>query len=252
MSKEFLITGGSGFLGINLTRFLLRKGHVVRSLDIEDFEYPDVKQQVHAIIGDIRDPKAAMNATRDVDIVVHAAAALPLYSEQDILSTDIEGTRNVLDAAFRSGVDRVIHISSTAVYGIPDHHPLLEHDDLDGVGVYGRAKIMAEEVCKEYRRKGMCVTILRPKTFIGPERLGVFALLYDWAREGRSFPLIGNGSNRYQFLDVEDLCQAIYLASMGEKGRVNNTFNIGAREFDTIRNDFQAVLETGDRIWERF
>ncbi len=70
------------------------------------------------------------------------------------------------------------------MYGIPDHHPLYEDDRLDGVGPYGKAKIMAEEVCLEYRRKGMCVLILRPKSFVGPERLGVFALFYDWAKDG--------------------------------------------------------------------
>ena len=71
--------------------------------------------------------------------------------------------------------------------------------------------MQAEAVCLEYRRQGMCVPIIRPKIFVGPERLGVFALFYDWARTGRGFPMIGSGNNRYQFLDVEDLCEAIYL-----------------------------------------
>jgi nucleoside-diphosphate-sugar epimerase len=73
----------------------------------------------------------------------------------------------------------MIHISSTAVYGIPDHHPLYETDKLNGVGEYGKAKIAAEKICEEYRMNGMVVPILRPKSFIGPERLGVFALFYD-------------------------------------------------------------------------
>ena len=59
----------------------------------------------------------------------------------------------------------------------------------------------------------MCVPIIRPKSFIGPERLGVFDLLYDWAKDGHGFPMIGNGKNRYQLLDVEDLCDAIYLCA---------------------------------------
>lgn len=140
-------------------------------------------------------------------------------------------------------MERVIHISSTAVYGIPDHHPLMENDRLDGVGYYGEAKIKAEEVCQEYRKKGMCIPVLRPKSFIGPERLGVFALFYDWAKDGKGFPMIGNGRNRYQFLDVEDLCEAIYLAAEGDKDKVNDTFNIGAKEFTTMREDYQAVLD---------
>ncbi len=102
-------------------------------------------------------------------------------------------------------------ISSTAVYGIPDHHPLLEDDELVGVGPYGRAKIAAETECLQFRAKGLCVPIIRPKSFVGPERLGVFALFYDWAQTGHGFPMIGNGKNRYQLLDVEDLCEAIWL-----------------------------------------
>jgi nucleoside-diphosphate-sugar epimerase len=78
-------------------------------------------------------------------------------------------------------VDRVIHVSSTAVYGVPDHHPLFETDPLIGVGPYGEAKIAAEQLCVEFRQKGLCIPILRPKSFVGPERLGVFALLFDWA-----------------------------------------------------------------------
>ncbi len=239
----YLITGGAGFLGINLTRFLLARGHAVIALDLAEFDYPDVRDRIQIIPGDVRDRATVKRAVAGVDVVVHAAAALPLYAKEDIFSTEVDGTRNVLDAAFRSGVDRVIHISSTAVYGIPDHHPLREDDRLEGVGPYGQAKILAEQVCCEYRQKGLCVTILRPKSFVGPERLGVFALLYDWAKDGRGFPLIGSGTNRYQLLDVEDLCSAIYLAATGDKCKVNDTFNIGAKEFRTMKEDYQAVLD---------
>lgn len=242
-AEKYLITGGAGFLGINLVRYLLQRGHAVRTLDIAPFDYPE-KDRVEALSGDIRDPQAVQQATAGgVQIIVHTAAALPLYKPADIYSTDIDGTANVLQAALQNGVRRVIHISSTAVYGIPEHHPLREDDPLVGVGPYGRAKILAEEVCLEYREKGSCVPILRPKSFIGPERLGVFALLYDWARDGKNFPLLGSGKNRYQLLDVEDLCAAIYLAATADEQTANDTFNIGAREFATMREDFQAVLD---------
>jgi nucleoside-diphosphate-sugar epimerase len=175
--------------------------------------------------------------------VIHTAAALPLYSEQDIMTTDVDGTRNVLEAALEFGVERMVMISSTAVYGIPDHHPLFETDKLIGVGPYGKAKIMAEEVCMEFRSKGLCVPIIRPKSFIGPERLGVFALFYDWAHTGHGFPMIGSGKNRYQLLDVDDLCGAIWLTLTKERSLVNDTFNIGAKLFTTMREDYQAVLD---------
>jgi nucleoside-diphosphate-sugar epimerase len=242
MNNRYLITGGAGFLGINLVRYLLCKGYAVRIFDIADFDYPE-RERVDIIKGDIRDFNAILKASRDIDITIHAAAALPLYKKEDIFSIDIGGTRNVLEASYQNKVERVVHISSTAVYGIPDHHPICENDKLDGVGPYGEAKIMAENICLGYREKGLCVPIIRPKSFVGPERLGVFALLYDWAKDGKNFPMIGNGNNRYQLLDVEDLCEAIFLCATIEKDLVNDVFNIGAKAFTTIKEDYQAVLD---------
>ncbi|MCA9242426.1 MAG: NAD(P)-dependent oxidoreductase [Phycisphaerales bacterium] len=243
-SRSYLITGGAGFLGINLVRYLLERGHKVASIDIAPFDYADCRDRVTEIRGDIRDAALVNESAKGVDIVVHTAAALPLYKPADIRSTDLDGTRNVLEAARLAGCERVVHISSTAVYGIPDHHPLLEDDKLDGVGPYGQAKIDAEAVCLEYGdRHGMCVPIIRPKSFIGPERLGVFALFYDWAKDGKHFPMIGSGRNRYQLLDVEDLCDAIYLCCTLPKGKVNDIFNIGAKDYTTMREDYQAVLD---------
>jgi nucleoside-diphosphate-sugar epimerase len=240
--EKVLITGGAGFLGINLIRHLMARGYGISSLDVEEFDYPE-RDGIETIKGDIRDKALVNRAMEDVDLVVHTAAALPLYSPEDIYTTDVEGTRNVLEAARRHGVKRVVHVSSTAVYGIPDHHPLYETDKLEGVGPYGQAKIQAEMICLEYRARDMVVPIIRPKSFVGPERLGVFALLYDWAFTGHDFPMVGSGNNRYQLLDVEDLCEAIYLTLTLPESQVNDTFNIGAREFTTMKEDYQAVLD---------
>ena len=241
--RKVLVTGGSGFLGVNLIRFLRGRGVTdVASIDLVPFDYPE-RDEVKAIVGDIRDVPALRRAMEGASWVIHCAAALPLYSERDIMTTDVDGTRNVLAAAKEVGVERVVMISSTAVYGIPDHHPLFETDELVGVGPYGKAKIMAEEVCLEFREQGMCVPIIRPKSFIGPERLGVFALFYDWAHTGHGFPMIGSGRNRYQLLDVEDLCESIWLALTKESSVVNDTFNVGAKHFTTMREDYQAVLD---------
>ncbi len=240
---NFLITGGAGFLGINLVRYLYSHGNNVVSLDVVKFDYPDMNEKIKIITGDIRDKKLVDESLKNIDVVIHTAAALPLYKPEDIFSTDIEGTKNLLAAAEKNKVQRFIHISSTAVYGIPDHHPITESDKLDGVGPYGKSKILAEEECINYRKKGMCVTIIRPKSFVGPERLGVFDLLYDWAYDGKGFPMIGSGKNRYQLLDVEDLCDAIYLCSTLNKEKVNDIFNIGAKEYTTMKEDYQAVLD---------
>ena len=249
-TSRCLVTGGAGFLGINLVRYLLRHGYTIRSLDIAPFSYPE-RDSVEVMQGDILSAGIVDRAMTNVDIVFHCAAALPLNRPEDIRSSIVDGTRAVLASALRHSVQRVIYISSTAVYGIPDHHPLLEDDNLHGVGPYGEAKIEAEACCLEFRRHGLCVPILRPKTFVGPERLGVFAILYDWACDSKNFPLIGNGSNRYQLLDVEDLCQACLLCATAPAVLANDTFNVGAKTFGTMREDFQAVLDSaghGKRI----
>ena len=240
--KVYLVTGGAGFLGINLIRYLLTHGHTVRSLDVTTFDYPE-RDAVDVIEGDIRDRQTVDSAMTGVDVVVNSAAALPLYEKQDIFATNVDGTLTLLESALDQGVSRVIHVSSTAVYGVPDHHPLLEDDQLEGVGPYGQSKIQAEALCLTLRAKGLCVPIVRPKTFVGPERLGVFELLYDWSADGRNFPVLGSGDNRYQLLDVEDLCRAIYLCATSDRDLANDTFNVGAKEFGTMRSDFQAVLD---------
>ena len=242
MRKSVLITGGAGFLGINLCRFLLKKGYRVTVYDIADFNYPESKE-VTIIKADVRDRETLKKALKGIDIVISAAAALPLYSKEEILTTTIGGTKNILELSKKNGVERVIYISSTAVYGIPDHHPVFENDKLNGVGPYGMAKVKAEEICNQYRKNGYCVPVLRPKSFVGPERLGVFSLLFDWAKNGKNFPMIGNGKNKYQLLDVEDLCEAILACIKGKKEVVNDTFNIGAKEFSTMKDDYQSVLD---------
>jgi nucleoside-diphosphate-sugar epimerase len=240
---NIFITGISGFLSINLVRYLLNKGYTnISGIDLVDFDYPE-RDRIHFLQGDIRLRDEVKAIIQGADVVIHTAAALPLYTPEEIYTTDVVGTRIVLEEALNTGAQRFIHISSTAVYGVPDHHPLFEHDSLIGVGPYGKAKIEAEEVCLEFRSKGMCVSILRPKSFIGPERLGVFAIFYEWAGEGKNFPMIGSGKNRYQLLDVEDLCEAIHQCVTLEKGRVDDTFNIGAEQFTTMRQDYQAVME---------
>jgi nucleoside-diphosphate-sugar epimerase len=243
LNKKVVITGGSGFLGINLIRHLKSKGITdITSIDVAEFDYPE-KGQITEVTADIRDAAAMEQAIAGADWVIHTAAALPLYTEEEILTTDLDGTRNVITAAHKAGAERFVHVSSTAVYGIPDHHPLVEDDQLIGVGPYGIAKIDAEKVCFDFREKGLCVSVIRPKSFIGPERLGVFALFYDWAKDGKHFPMIGSGNNRYQLLDVEDLCESIWLCLTLEKEKANDTFNIGAKEFTTMKEDYQAVLD---------
>ena len=241
--KKIFVTGGSGFLGINLIRELLKQDYEIVSYDIVPFEYADCKDKVKAILGDIRNIEKLKDSMQECDAVIHCAAALPSYSKKDIFSIDADGTKNVIEVAYKYNIERFIHISTTAVYGIYDHYPLKEDDELKGVGAYGEAKIEAENIVLEYRKKGMITPILRPMTFIGPERLGIFSLFYDWAYTGHSFPMIGSGNNKFQMLDVSDFVDSIISCLLLEPKKVNDIFNIGAKDYTTMKEDYQAVLD---------
>jgi nucleoside-diphosphate-sugar epimerase len=235
------ISGGAGFLGLHLARRLLADGHEVRSVDLVPLDEPGL--EVEELRGDIRDEAACRRLVDGARILVHAAAALPIRgSREEIRSVNVDGTLTLLSAAAEAGVKRVVFVSSTAVYGIPDKHPIEEDDPLQGVGHYGESKIAAEEVCRAFMRRGLESVILRPKTFIGPERLGVFEILFDWIREGRRIYVLGDGSNRYQLLAVGDLVEAIVLAAR-KRVAAGETLNIGAKEFGTVRSDLQALID---------
>ena len=247
---RWAISGGAGFLGLHLARRLLADGHEVRTLDLAPLDDPGLEREVDELRGDVRDPAEAARLVDGADVVVHAAAALPiLASREAIRSVNVDGTAVTLAAALEAGVGRTVLISSTAVYGVPEHHPIAEDAPLVGVGHYGESKIDAEEVAREAGRRGLGVVILRPKSFVGPERLGVFEILFDWIREGRRIPILGDGSNRYQLLAVEDLVEATLSAAAAPVA--GETFNIGATEFGAVRTDLEGLIAhagTGARL----
>jgi nucleoside-diphosphate-sugar epimerase len=238
---RWAITGGAGFLGLYLARRLVADGHDVRTLDLAPLDDAELEQHVEEQRGDVRDLSAVARLVRGADVLVHAAAALPIQaSRESIRSVNVGGTGVAFAAAADAGVGRAVLISSTAVYGVPKHHPIAEDAPLVGVGHYGESKIDAEEVARDFGRRALEVVIVRPKTFIGPERLGVFEILFDWIREGRGIPILGNGSNRYQLLAVEDLVEATVAAA--ERDVAGQTFNVGATEFGTVRSDLEGLI----------
>ncbi|MGZ4280794.1 MAG: NAD-dependent epimerase/dehydratase family protein [Gaiellaceae bacterium] len=238
---KWAISGGAGFLGLHLARRLVADGHEVRTLDLAPLDDAELERSVEELRGDVRDPGAAARLVDAADVLVHAAAALPIQASRDsIRSVNVEGAAVTLAAALEAGVARTVLISSTAVYGIPKHHPLREDAPLVGVGHYGESKIEAERVARRAGRRGLEVVIFRPKTLIGPERLGVFEILFDWIREGRRIPILGDGSNRYQLLAVEDLVEATVSAATADVA--GETFNIGATEFGTVRSDLDGLI----------
>jgi nucleoside-diphosphate-sugar epimerase len=236
---RWAITGGAGFLGLHLARRLLADGH--RALDLAPLDEAELERSVEERRGDVRDPAAVAELVDGADVLVHAAAALPIQaSRESIRSVNVAGTAVVLAAALEAGVKRAVLISSTAVYGVPKHHPIDETSPLVGVGHYGESKIEAEEVARDFGRRGLEVVILRPKTFVGPERLGVFEILFDWIREGRRIPILGDGWNRYQLLAVDDLVEATVSAAAADVA--GETFNVGATEFGTVRSDLEGLI----------
>lgn len=251
---KLLITGGTGFLGCHVAQRFLDEGWSVRLLDLLPLDEPGLKERegdgVEVVRGDVADAGVVDGAMQGVNAVVHTAAALPIQGSRDkIMDTNVGGTRNVLEAAHRHDVGKVIHISTTAVYGVPRIHPLFETSPIVPLGLYGISKVEAEAACQTMRTRGLDVSILRPKTFIGTGRLGIFQILFEWIREGRRIPIIGTGNNKYQLLAVSDLVDAIFRAATLPNR--NETFNIGAREFGTVRQDLGALLKranSGSRL----
>ena len=248
---KVLITGGAGFLGLHLARFFSKNKYEVYLLDIADFDKKEYPKNCHFIKADIRDVQSINRLYKKIkpDFVIHAAAALPLWKAKDIFDINVGGTKNILQASLKNKVKRVVYISSTAVYGVAERHPIYENDRRTGVGPYGQSKIDAEDLCFQYIKKSLNVTIIRPKTFLGTHRLGVFEILFDWIHDGKRIPVIGDGNNRYQLLDVDDLCEAIYLFTKVRpyKGRtLNDAFNIGAEKYTTVKKDLETMFKVVD------
>ena len=225
------ISGGSGFLGVHLARRLVADGVRVRSLDL----VPLVEPGVEAIVGDIRRPENAAALCCGADILVHAAAALPIRgAAAELRSVNVDGTAVLLRAAEQAGVSRIVMVSTAVVYGLQPP-PIVEDAEAGPIEDYGRAKLEAEQLAL-----AQDAVVLRPTAFLGPGRLGVFAILFRFVREGRRVYTLGPGENRYQLLDVDDLVDAIVLAA--ERPVAGRTFNLGADSPGTVREELEALV----------
>lgn len=241
MAKRVLITGGTGFLGVYLARKFLKEKYEVTLLDIAPLDAEDLIGKVKVFIGDIRDKQIVAKAVAHQDFVVHAAAALPILIKKDVIfSVNIDGTRTVVEESLSAKVKRLIFISSTAPYGVPKHLPETEESPLDPIGYYGISKVEGEKICLSAEDRGLQVNILRPKTFLGPERLGVFQLWFEAIFTNKRVFILGSGNNIYQLLSVFDLCDAVEKALTSQTH--GEVFNIGAKTFGTWREDLGFVI----------
>ncbi|MEI8349273.1 MAG: NAD(P)-dependent oxidoreductase [Candidatus Omnitrophota bacterium] len=244
MNAKVLITGGSGFFGTSLTKGLLEKEYSVRILDPEYPASADIRPRIEFIQGDIRNKEIVREASKGISIVFHNAAILPISrSHKKIFwEVNVEGTRTILETALINKVRKVIFISSSAPYGIPKDTPVTENTPFNPVCDYGRSKIAAEEICNEYRSKGLDVVILRPRTLVGKGRLGLFQILFNWIADNKRIYLIGKGNNPFSFLSERDFVKACIVSI--EKDCKNGDFNLGTDKFNTVKEDLESLIRS--------
>ncbi len=243
--RTVLVTGGSGYFGSILAEMALARGDRVRVFDLN----PPADDRVDYVAGDVRDLGALQEACDGVDVVLNNVAQVPLAKDRELFwSVNVTGTANVLLAARDRGVAKVVHTSSSAIFGIPESNPVTEDTPGRPLEAYGRAKLEAEHLCHDAAAAGLDVTIVRPRTILGHGRLGIIAVLFEFVAEGAPVYVLGSGDNRYQFVHANDLADAVLRAADREKP---TTYNIGATDFGTMRETLQAVVDhagTGSRV----
>jgi len=237
MQELHLVTGGAGYFGCLLVDALLAAGKRVRVFDVAEYEGD---ARVERIRADVRDAEAVARACADVDVVHHNVALVPLAKQKDAFyEVNRDGTGNVLRAARAAGVRKVVHMSSSAVFGAPDRNPVDEATVPHPQEDYGRAKLQAEELCHEESARGLDVTIIRPRTILGHGRLGIMQILFEWVRTGANVPVFDGGTNVYQFVHAHDLAEACLAAADRPGAR---TYNIGAKHFGTMRETLSGLV----------
>jgi len=242
-----LVTGGAGYFGELLSKKLLERGYSVRIFDVNRPASIDPTTQL--IQADIRDSAAILTACEGIDVAFHNVAQVPLAKDKNLFwSVNRDGTKNLLEACAYRTVKKVIYTSSSAVYGIPKSNPVTEETVPTPIEAYGKAKLAGENLCWEYARNGLDVTIVRPRTIVGHGRLGIFQILFEWIYQGENIPVLGDGKNTYQFVHADDLAEACVQASM-LKGA--DAFNCGTDRFGTMREVLEHLCRhagTGSNV----
>lgn len=258
---KVLVTGSSGVLGHTMVPQLVEAGHDIRLFDLLP-PPPSLEERIRAtgkdasievVTGDMRDAAAMREAAADVEVIQHLAAGQRMkpqfsdLSEQAIFDMNLAGVENVLAAAGTSGVRRVVFISSSAVYGLPET-ALVGEDDHPKVplGAYGESKLEAEKLCMRAIDDGLDVAMLRPMSLFGDGMTGVFVLLFDWVRRNRRVFMLGSGNNRVQMVGAEDVSRCAILA--GEAADACGlVVNVGSapETVPTVRAQCEALIRHG-------
>jgi len=236
-----VVTGSAGLLGRCLVERLRARGEVVCQIDVVGG--PDT------LAIDLRDGALLTDAVAGADVIYHLAAAQRMkpqfrdLAEDEIFTMNLAGVRNVLAAAERRGVRKVVWISSSGVYGIPQTVPCAEAHPTRPLGAYGRSKLAGEALCREALARGLDVTMLRPMSLFGPHMTGVFPLLFEWVRTNRPVYLLGSGRNRVQMSSAWDVADACLLAAATPRSR-GAILNVGAapENVPTVLEQVQALI----------
>jgi UDP-glucose 4-epimerase len=239
MASTF-VTGGSGFLGSLLMARLLHDGHDVVNVDrvASELRHPRLKSAQ----GDIRD-RALLDgllAAAKPEVIFHVAADLAHGSIRpaELWSSNVEGTRTLGQAAAGAGVRTVVYTSSNCLWGTGFDRPVREYDPPAPAEIYGESKWEGEKVLEGFSDDFATVTIRCP-TIMDEGRLGLLSILFEFIAEGRRVWVVGDGSNRYQFIYARDLIEAMLA---GWRSGLPNVFGIGSDEVLTMRETYAHVI----------
>lgn len=230
---------------MNLANDLVRDGYVVRVFDLR--ERPSaLDAKVEYVKCDIRNSVAIERACKNVDVIYNLASLLPCSRAGKMFwYVNVGGTANMLSAAVKQRVRRFVHVSSSIVYGIPKG-VCTEETPPKPIGDYGRSKLRAEELCQAYFARGLDGVIIRPRFIVGPGRLGLLTILFEWISENKNVYTIGNGKNRFQMIHVADVISA--CKSARTRGKRGDVFNIGSDHVPPVGKLLQdLVAHAGSR-----
>jgi UDP-glucose 4-epimerase len=236
-----LVTGGSGFFGGILKRRLLAEGHSCTNIDL--VPDPDTHSNLISSQGDIRDTAVLQQvfATQNFTAVFHCAAQLAHDSIDDKLlwTSNVDGTRNLAEAAKHFDVKKFIFISSNCLWASNLGHDVAEDEPPNPIELYGRSKLAGEKVLAEYANDLDIITIRCP-TIIDSGRLGLLAILFEFIDDGKKVWVVGDGSNCYQFIYAQDLATAC-IQALNYEG--SNLFHIGSENVVSLRRVYEAVIQ---------
>ena len=259
---KIMITGGAGYVGSYLIYKLLQEKHEVFSIDDMsngDYSYLEgLIEPEHIVVGDIRDAELLDNLFEDVDAVVHLAAIPGLVrcneNPEEAVSVNVYGTYQVLEAARKQGVKKVIFSSSAASYGVPRSLPVKEDHPLNPMNLYGVTKLAGEKLMRVYYDNYNIETItLRFGNIYG---VGLFSkdntVIPKFVRmglEGNTLTIYGDGSSTREYVHVDDIVQSIVRAT-SSTGKGGEVYNVGAQSIkirDIADKVTKAILETQDK-----